>query len=310
MRRSVLQRALYTALLVGTPLTLTSCIFGQSSCPDDGWEPPMARVVAVDVSLGDGGPLDEPECAQACAEFGAELVTCVRETAESVLCFKRPSPCEGRRPAGLREGVRSAHGSFECHLADAAWLEAASIDAFRLLRRELRAHGAPRRLLRAASRSARDERRHARATRALARRFGVEVAPVERDATAPRDLEAMALENAVEGCVRETWGALIALRQASQASEPAVRETMARVARDEVRHAELAWSVHAWLQPRLNRTQRARVLTARRAAFAELSRDIRSELPEVDRQRLGLPNARQALAMLSELERSLTGARA
>jgi hypothetical protein len=72
-------------------------------------------------------------------------------------------------------------------LAEAAWLEAASVDAFRVLRLELRAHSAPRRLLRAASRAARDERRHARAAGALARRFDVTVPAVERQASPLRD---------------------------------------------------------------------------------------------------------------------------
>jgi hypothetical protein len=191
-------------------------------------------------------------------------------------------------------------------LADAAWLEAASVDAFGVLRRELRAHGAPRRLLRAASRSKRDERRHARATKALAKSFGVVVAPVERDAAPLRTLAELALENAVEGCVRETWGALIAQRQASHAREPAVRATMRRIARDEARHAELAWVVDAWLRPRLSPAERQRVLAARAAAVDELARELRSSLPLGERERLGLPGTSEAVAMLAELDRALS----
>lgn len=299
-----LRRALHGALLVGAPLALADCV-ASSSCPDDGWEPPMAEARNIEASVADGGPLDVAQCELACDGFGDRLVTCVRESAESVLCFKQPAPCEGRRPAGLKEGMSAAGTGFNRHLADAAWLEAASIDAFRRLRRELRAHGAPRRLLRAASRSARDERRHARATKALARRFGVGVAPVVCEAVPERSVEALALENAIEGCVRETWGALVALRQAARASEPAVRATMARVARDEARHAELAWAVDAWLCGRLTAEQRRRVQGARAAAVAELARDVRLELPRTERHRLGLPGAREASEMLSELFRSL-----
>jgi hypothetical protein len=173
------------------------------------------------------------------------------------------------------------------------------------LRRELRAHGAPRRLLRAASRSARDERRHARTTRALARRFGVSVPLVERDASAARSLEELALENAVEGCVRETWGALVALRQGAHAAEPAVRDAMRRIAREEIRHAELAFRIDRWLKPRLSAEQARRVRAARRSAVAQLAGEVRQSLPRGVRERLGLPDRHEAAAMLAELDRLL-----
>jgi hypothetical protein len=302
---SSLRRALHAALLVGAPFALGDCLFGESSCPDDGVDPPLAKAVSVEPSLANGAALDAAQCEEACADFGDHLVTCVRESASSVLCFKQPFPCEGRRPPGLKDGARTARSGFHRHLADAAWLEAASVEAFRCLRRELRTLGAPRRLLRAASRGGRDERRHARATSALARRFGVAVPPVRRELVPDRGIEGLALENAVEGCVRETWGALVALRQASQASEPAVRAAMARVARDEVRHAELAFRVDAWLSRRLSAEQRERVRQARAAAVAELTRDVQHPLPRAERRRLGLPGAPEALQMLGELNRTL-----
>jgi len=304
MSRSPLLRMLHGVLLAGAPFALSDCL-GTSSCPDNGWEPPLAETRVVDASLADGGPLDATQCDQVCEGFGDSVVTCVRDSAESVLCFKRPFPCEGRRPAGLRATRSAARSGFDCHLADAAWLEAASVEAFRVLRRELRAHGAPRHLLRAASRSARDERRHARVTKGLARRFGVAVAPVRRDSTQPRSLAALALENAVEGCVRETWGALLALRQGLRATEPTLRAAMGRIARDEVRHAELAWSVDAWLRPRLSADERRRVREERARAVTELRRDVVYSLPRAERERLGLPGAHEALQLLLLLEQSL-----
>lgn len=302
---SSLLRALRGALLVGAPFALSDCTLAESSCPDNGVVPPLARAVDVDASLANGGPLDAAQCEETCADVGDTLVTCVRESASVVLCFEQPYPCKGRRPSGLKEGARAGRKGFELHLAEAAWLEAASVDAFRCLRRELREHGAPRRLLRAASRSARDERRHARSSTALARRFGVVVPPVQREQVPTRGIEALALENAVEGCVRETWGALVALRQAARASEPALRATMARIAHDEVRHAELAFRIDAWLCRRLSAEQRARVRQARAAAVARLAHDVQQQLPRAERQRLGLPGAPEALQMLSELDRTL-----
>jgi hypothetical protein len=285
-------------LLVGAPFALADCLLGTSSCPDNGVEPPRTESVAA----SDGG-VTAADCRAAC---GADVLTCVSDGQPGmILCVSPPFPCEGRRPVGLKSAARASDSGFDRHLADAAWLEAASVDAFGVLRRELRAHRAPRRLLRAASRSKRDERRHARATRALAKGFGVEVAPVERDTAPVRSLSEMALENAVEGCVRETWGALLALRQASRAREPAVRATMRRIARDEARHAQLSWAVDAWLCPRLSPAEREQVLAARRAAVDELARELGSSLPPVERERLGLPGVAEAAAMLAELDRAL-----
>ena len=52
-----------------------------------------------------------------------------------------------------------------------------------------------------------------------------------------RELEAIAIENAVEGCVRESFGALLATWQAKTAGDARVRAAMKRIARDETRHA-------------------------------------------------------------------------
>jgi hypothetical protein len=293
---------LHAVLLVGAPFALADC--WGSSCPDNGVTPPLAASKSVSADFANSGPLDAQQCDQICrTDFEGPVVTCVRESPDSVLCLTQPPPCEGRRPIGLKRATHGAQSGFACHLADAAWLEAASVDAFQILRRELRAVGAPRRLLRAASRSARDERRHARIAGALARRFGVAVPVVERGANPPRSLTELALENAVEGCVRETWGALIALRQAARASDLGVRAAMSRIAPDEVRHAELAWAIDRWLGRRLNAEQRRQVRNARLAAFAELARELRLELPVAERSRLGLPGRDEAALMWAELSR-------
>jgi hypothetical protein len=303
MKATRLSRVLRGVLLAGAPFALDACSWG-SSCPDNGNEPPLVTSKSVPPDYANGGPPSAAQCASLC-DVGESLITCVRESAESVLCLNQPYPCEGRRPAGLRSVGQRSRNAFARHLADGAWLEAASIIAFRELRSELRSHCAPRRLLRALSRAARDERRHFRASKALARRFGVPVAPAEREPPAPRSLLKLALENAVEGCVRETWGALIALRQAERATEPCVRATMSRIAPDEARHAELAWSIDHWLTPRLTPTEREQVRAARATALSELQRDVQV-VPDPDvRLRLGLPGAAESAVMLEALATSL-----
>lgn len=98
------------------------------------------------------------------------------------------------------EGFRRARvpGSPGAWLAEMARLEAASVFAFDRLARELVAHRAPPTLVAAARRAERDELRHARIARALARRWGH---PPEVVTAAPlpvRGLRAIAEENAIE----------------------------------------------------------------------------------------------------------------
>jgi rubrerythrin len=127
------------------------------------------------------------------------------------------------------------------YLAKAAYLERASVTAFVRLAEELAAHGAPTRLRRAALRAARDEILHARIVARLAERAGAPSIDQPRvRAARVRSLAALAIENAVEGCVYETFGAAVGLAQAMTASDAKVRAAMRRIARDEMQHAELA----------------------------------------------------------------------
>jgi hypothetical protein len=181
-------------------------------------------------------------------------------------------------------------------------MEAGSVEAFRLLRDELIAHGAPRRLVRAAMRAIRDELRHVRQTSALARRFGEKpVAPRPSPPRAPRSLEEVALENAVEGCVRETYSALECAWQAETAADPVVRATMARIARDEMRHLELSWAVNAWARGRLDAAARARVERAQRAEVDEMLRELALDPNEDVMRAGGLPRAAQSRALVGAI---------
>src|SRR5262245_10013390 len=98
-----------------------------------------------------------------------------------------------------------------------AELEAASVRAFEVLAAELEQYGAPQRLSEAARAAATDEVRHAASTAEWARALGANVAQVAVPARGVRSLAAIALDNAVEGCVRETFGAVIGAYQARAA---------------------------------------------------------------------------------------------
>src|SRR6185503_12478530 len=110
---------------------------------------------------------------------------------------------------------------------------------------------------RQARRAAGDEVRHHRAMTALARRFGAEPPAVPRAfPDEVRSLEAVAVENAAEGCMRETIGALVAREQAGRAGDPVVRAAMRGIAADEARHAELAFQVDGWARGKLGAAAR------------------------------------------------------
>jgi hypothetical protein len=178
--------------------------------------------------------------------------------------------CAGRRPAGLsrcRARGRTRVGAFFAHIAH---LEAASVHAFAHIEAELIEHGAPQSLIEQARAARRDEVRHARVMRRLARRHGGVVRAPRVAPRAARSLEEIALDNATEGCVRETFGALTGMWQARFAQDPDVRRVMERVAEDEARHASLAWAIDAWIRPMLPSAARQRIAEAQANAIAEI----------------------------------------
>jgi hypothetical protein len=277
----------------------------------DGGYPPIHNPADGGVLVADAGPGAVPfagDCQQLCSSLGPDYFECSYTTtpsgAPAVSCASYTIPCHtGRRPAGIASEIRVAPGLADYFVA-AAQLEAVSVEAFRVLRDELHALGAPRRLQRRALASAGDEVRHARVMSALARRHGGVPAPVRVERRPLRPLEEVALENAVEGCVRETYGALVATWQASVAPDRRVRAAMARIARDETRHAELAWDVMRWAETRLSPASRRRVTRAMAREVAAIERSVANEPPTAWRA-AGHPSARESRAMLASLRASL-----
>ncbi len=219
-----------------------------------------------------------------------------------------PNCVSGRRPEGLVRAARRCDDAVGAFFAECAHLEAASVLAFERLARELRAHGAPARLVKAAERSRADEVRHAKATAALARRRGAEPEPVVVEERGVRSLYEIALENAVEGCVRETYGALVALHQTAHAKDARVAAAMRRIARDETRHAALAWDVAEWIDSRLTNVERERLADARAEAATTLRRQLSHPVARELETHAGVPSAKQAMAMFDAIAPSLWAA--
>ena len=247
-------------------------------------------------SLGPGS-LDQTECKALCRP-NANVFGCTIASEGPPVVLSCQPDCTGRRPEGLRAGSPSADAPLAAHFAEMARLEAASVPAFRRMARELARFGAPRRFVRAAERAAREEPTHARVARALGRRFRAPFISFAVDVERPRSLEAFAIENAVEGCVRETFGALVATWQARNACDPQIRARMKRIAREETTHAALAWSTHAWVHARLDHEGRLRVDRARAEALAALVADVEAREPPLELARLaGIPPRTVASAL-------------
>lgn len=219
--------------------------------------------------------------------------------AQTILCYRDGT---GRRPAGLIESASDPVASAAELLARAAFLEAASVDAFLQLATELARFAAPRKLLRRLRKAAADEVRHADTVGAAARRFGASVHAVRVNAPEGRSLLEIALENAREGCVRETYGVACALWQSQCAQDDALRSLMGSLALDELAHAQLSWDLAAWMNERLAPPERDLVLAERERAVRQLERDVQRELPQLARAPLGLPSSAEAAQLVAGLK--------
>lgn len=236
------------------------------------------------------------------------LVTHSGQTSRTALGMAMP--CVGRRPDGLFESGANSGNPLGDYYANVAHLEGAAVLAFEMMEYELARFGAPHDLRASAKKARADEVRHATRMAELARRCGAVVRCARVATTAERSMLAAALENAVEGCVREAWGALSAHYQAAMACEPEVQQLWREVAADESEHAELSFALHEWYSQQLVGDERALV----EAAIERARLELRVELafappphPAVARG-AGVPDPASATALFSELERRLLAA--
>lgn len=209
----------------------------------------------------------------------------------------------GRRPSGLQPHRAIDREPTAAWLADAARLEAAAVIAFRELHDELSQIDAPMALRAACILAISDERRHADTMRQLARAAGREPASPIIKPSPPRSIFALARDNAVEGCVRESFGALEATWQSQTASHPAIRSAMAQIAQDEARHAELAFALNTWLQDRLTPAEREQISAAQRDACQQIWRELGARLSTTPA--LGLPDGALGQALFHEMMSAL-----
>jgi hypothetical protein len=248
----------------GLPPDLTirgDCIFALNDCAA------LCTDVHFSCRAADG------YCSDAGPDAGDVPGTVVPDEAGAVVidCATCPGSA-GRVPAGLVPASVHASSALGAYFASAAHLEAASVTAFRRLREELALHGAPAELLAGARAAERDEVRHTRAMARLARRHGARyVRPHVRALVAPRSLAAIAEENVIEGCARETFGALLATWQAAHVADAETARTLAGIAADETRHAALSWAIARWSLAELAEAERIRLEHVWRAALDQVA---------------------------------------
>ncbi|PTL78689.1 ferritin-like domain-containing protein [Vitiosangium sp. GDMCC 1.1324] len=230
----------------------------------------------------------------------------VKEVRSAVIERGSPGCAVGRRPAGLRasEGVSCAD-ALGRHFAEVAHLEAASIHAFLRLREELALLGADVALQDAALLSALEEVMHTDVSTRLAHRFGATPRRPEVETLPLRSLFEVALDNAVEGCVRETFGALVAHHQALNARDAEVRRVMARIAEDETRHADLSWAIDRWAREQLSATGCEALRDAQRAAVATLREEVAVPLEAALVTEAGMPAPEVAASLVDSLSGEL-----
>lgn len=249
--------------------------------------------------LFDGGGLADPAyCAQACPNVSNNTL-CQPVEADDLLCWNEFCGV-GRLTEGVTPRAQAA-GVLGGHFANMAAHEAAAALAFDALGDELQVHGVDASLVRRARRAAREERRHTQLVGTLAQAHAGRFAVNAVTPTETRSLEAIARENAEEGCVRETLGALVGLHQSRHAADAQVRSVMAEVSADELGHAAWSHALDASLQSALPLTARRRVRAAREAALSDAVTRLQRETPHQLRQRLGLPDEAQLHAWCKAL---------
>jgi hypothetical protein len=157
---------------------------------------------------------------------------------------------DGVRPSTheLTEATRTILAGYWMNVAQ---MEHASIAAFARFALELLALGAPLDLVVGAHQAMADETEHARLAFALASAYAdgeIGPAPLAIDGALGSVSVRSTFSTLVrEGCIGETLAAVEATEALALAVDPAARAALARIARDETKHAELAWRVAKWL---------------------------------------------------------------
>ncbi len=218
--------------------------------------------------------------------------------------------CVGRRPDGFESSGQCLDTPAAEYWSTTAHLEAAAVEAFEILAWELERFGAPKHLIERALKAADEEREHTVSTRAIAESVGGEFVAPEAAPRRDRTLLEFALENATEGCVRETFGAAVGAFQAAAARDANVAQAMEVISREETGHAHLSWEIAAWAETQLTADEVKMVRQAQRRAVLALTTASRVPIPLSLVVDVALPTPDQALRMIDVFRAEIWGAAA
>ena len=200
-------------------------------------------------------------------KFSPQETTLHRSDEPSTCCYVAFVGCSTRRGGGVRGGgrgrvmigrpLRDAEGTaitgeIAMHARARFWLEGAafehaSVAEFARLSLVLMAHGAPADLVAETHRAAIDEIAHAKTCFAIASQITGEAhAPGPLDvsrASADASIEALARCTLRDGCLGEAAAAMELDALAREVEDADTARAVDEMARDERRHAELAWRI-------------------------------------------------------------------
>jgi hypothetical protein len=236
------------------PMVDGACEF----CDDD----PECRAIAESMSGGCQPEFEYTLCgpvqvaSQCCSVVYVEDIGCagrpfvVGGTARMAEAVARDDWSAAPRPR--LDGLDArACAAIAAHWEQTALAEHASVASFARFVLDLLALGAPPELVLAAQRAMGDEVAHARLAFGLASAYaGAPIGPsplaVDGAIDRTRSLADIVRSVVVEGCVGETVSAAQAELALLECSDPAVRRVLTTIARDERRHAQLAWQFVGW----------------------------------------------------------------
>jgi hypothetical protein len=260
--------------------------------------------------VGDAYHIETKQMIKDCPIQYAEIALEVSASGEVKETRRKELPetgmCVGRRPEQLESCGRSDTGYvLGDYFAELASLEAAAVVAFERLQDELAEHGAPADLIERAEEAAQDELRHTDAMGRLAAEHGAVAVRPKIANRQRRTFFDFARENLIEGCVRETFGAAMALYQAAKAAAPSVRAALRTIAEEEARHAELSLDVHEWALTKLSAAQRVELDFDARAAIRTLRSQLREAPQELIQVTAGVPAPHVAAQLMDHLDSEL-----
>jgi hypothetical protein len=155
----------------------------------------------------------------------------------------------------------AAQRTVAAHWLRNALAEHASVAAFARYALDLLALAAPPALVADATRAMGDEIEHAKLCFALAARHGARAhgpGELASDGALGNRSALQILDDVVrEACIGETLAALDAIEALAYARDPEVRRVLARIADDELRHAQLGWRHLQWQLGRADARERA-----------------------------------------------------